>query len=86
MDPRRRPDPAGPRDGERRRLTPAVAACYERAFAIFSELGERWGQAIALSSLGEIQEGSGDFAGALAGYERALAYLRELGDQPTTSR
>ncbi len=26
----------------------AVPACYERAFAIFSDLGERWGQAIAL--------------------------------------
>jgi predicted ATPase len=56
-----------------------VAPCYEQAFEIFSEVGERWGQAIALSSLGEIQEGLGNFQDALGGYERALAYLRELG-------
>ncbi|MCU1640325.1 MAG: ATPase-like protein [Nocardia sp.] len=50
-----------------------------RAVAGFEELGERWGIATALSSLGGALRLSGDQSGALAMNERGTQYFLELG-------
>ncbi|WP_371522502.1 BTAD domain-containing putative transcriptional regulator [Kitasatospora sp. NBC_01300] len=55
-----------------------------RALAGFEALGERWGMASALSTLGSLRRRSGDLADALAMNERATRYFQELGMQEDT--
>ncbi|MFF7638433.1 ATP-binding protein [Kitasatospora sp. NPDC008050] len=55
-----------------------------RALTGFEELGERWGLATALSTLGSIRRRSGELAQALAMNERATRYFQELGMQEYT--
>jgi predicted ATPase/DNA-binding SARP family transcriptional activator len=50
-----------------------------RALTGFDELGERWGQAITLSTLASALRRSGQPAGTPALVERATRYFRELG-------
>lgn len=54
------------------------------ALAGFEALGERWGMATALSTLGSLRRRSGDLADALAMNERATRYFQELGMQEDT--
>ncbi|MER5495266.1 BTAD domain-containing putative transcriptional regulator [Streptomyces sp. NPDC002490] len=51
----------------------------DEALTIFRELGDGWGAAEALSARGELYERKGDFAGAAADYEEAIAYSLGLG-------
>ncbi|MFJ5721662.1 AfsR/SARP family transcriptional regulator [Streptomyces sp. NPDC093149] len=55
-----------------------------RARTGFEELGERWGLAITLSTLGSILRLSGELSGALAMNEQATRYFRELGMEEYT--
>lgn len=56
-----------------------AADFLSRAAKDFEELGERWGIATALSSLGGVRRLSGDQRGALALNERGTRYFHELG-------
>ncbi|MEU9622936.1 BTAD domain-containing putative transcriptional regulator [Streptomyces sp. NPDC048155] len=58
--------------------------CLTRARTGFEELGERWGLAITLSTLGSILRLSGELAGVLAMNEQATRYFLELGMQEYT--
>ncbi|MEV7360690.1 BTAD domain-containing putative transcriptional regulator [Kitasatospora sp. NPDC091276] len=54
------------------------------ALAGFEALGERWGMATALSTLGSLRRRCGDLADALAMNERATRYFQELGMREDT--
>ncbi|MFG1867818.1 BTAD domain-containing putative transcriptional regulator [Micromonospora arborensis] len=56
-----------------------VDANLESALAEFRVLGERFGISFALSELAELIAGRGDFAGACAHYEEAIAVVTEVG-------
>ncbi len=47
--------------------------------ALFHEIGERWGRAIAVGSLAEARQLAGDHVGAIAAMEDAVALSTELG-------
>lgn len=49
------------------------------ALAGFEKIGDRWGQSAVLSTRGNLRATSGDTAGGIADYERALTLARELG-------
>ncbi|MFD7589462.1 BTAD domain-containing putative transcriptional regulator [Kitasatospora sp. NPDC059811] len=61
-----------------------AAGFLSHALAGFEALGERWGMATALSTLGSLRRRSGDLADALAMNERATRYFQELGMQEDT--
>ncbi len=54
---------------------------YEQALAIRREVGDRAGEATALTNLGDAFDGLGDPQRALELYEQALAIRREVGDR-----
>ncbi|GAB2718334.1 BTAD domain-containing putative transcriptional regulator [Kitasatospora kifunensis] len=62
----------------------AATGFLSRALTGFEELGERWGLATALSTLGSIRRRSGELNDALAMNERATRYFQELGMQEYT--
>ncbi|GGO70487.1 BTAD domain-containing putative transcriptional regulator [Nonomuraea cavernae] len=55
---------------------------FERALAIFRELGERWGITLVLAGLGDLAFEQGDHATAHALAEQTLQVSRELGSLP----
>ena len=46
------------------------------------QLGDRPGQALALSDLGDIRQLAGDYPGAARDLQEALGICRDLGDRP----
>ncbi|WP_460437651.1 BTAD domain-containing putative transcriptional regulator [Amycolatopsis stemonae] len=54
-------------------------AYLEAALAEYTELGERWGLSFALTELADRIATRGDFAGAVAHYEHAIAVVTEVG-------
>jgi len=59
----------------------ATAASYfEQSLAIFGEIGDRHGQALALSGLALVDTLNGDYDSALARYGRAIDEFREIKD------
>jgi DNA-binding SARP family transcriptional activator len=64
-------------DGSWREAT----ALHQTAVTAAHELGDRFGEADALLSLGRAYEAAGDYPAATARCELALAIYRELGDQ-----
>ncbi|MEV0596647.1 AfsR/SARP family transcriptional regulator [Nonomuraea cavernae] len=55
---------------------------FERALAIFRELGERWGITLVLAGLGDLAFEQGDYATSHALAEQMLEVSRELGSLP----
>ena len=67
-----------------RRLTgdyPAAAQALEQALDIYRDLGDRLGQANALSDLGVVRRMTGDYPAAAQALEQALGIYRDLGDR-----
>ena len=60
---------------------PAAAQAQEQALGIYRDLGNRLGQATALSGLGDIRRMTGDFQAAAQALEQALGICRDLGDR-----
>jgi tetratricopeptide (TPR) repeat protein len=56
-----------------------AAGQYQTALSAARRAGDRPGQAGALDELGLLQQLTGDYPAAEAGYERALALVREVG-------
>jgi DNA-binding SARP family transcriptional activator/tetratricopeptide (TPR) repeat protein len=52
-----------------------AAACYERALSIFRTVGDRWGEADALTNLGDICGAAGELLQAREAWQQALAIL-----------
>ena len=66
--------------GSAESLRAALPAC-EESLTLWTELGDRWGQADALYYLGEVSRLLGENARALDYFNRLLAVRRELGDR-----
>ena len=67
-----------------RRLTgdyPGAAEALEQALGIYRDLGDRLGEANALSDLGVVWRLTGDYPGAAEALEEALGIYRDLGDR-----
>src|SRR5207247_11199482 len=58
---------------------------YERALALWRELGAQQGIEFSLGALGEVQRADGRPAAARALFEEALMLRRALGDRPNTA-
>ena len=56
----------------------AATACFERALAIFRELGERFYEADTLANLADTRNGGGDLAGAREAWQQALKILEDI--------
>ena len=67
-------------EGSADSLKAALPKC-EESLTLWTELGDRWGQADALYYLGEASRLSGDSARGLDYLKRQLAVRRELGDR-----
>ncbi|MEO8502846.1 MAG: tetratricopeptide repeat protein [Acidobacteriota bacterium] len=63
----------------------SIAACQE-AEKLYREVGNRAGQAAALTAWAGALYDQGELPGAKAGYEQALATYREIGDQNGVAR
>jgi tetratricopeptide (TPR) repeat protein len=59
----------------------AAANRLQRALALFGELDNLRGQALALNSLGVVQQETGDYPAAAASQRQALALFRDQGGQ-----
>jgi tetratricopeptide (TPR) repeat protein len=70
------------------RMTGEAEADFRAAVATFEELGERWGLAMAVSGLAQVEEWRGELPAAAAHYERAAGLAGELGttEDETQSR
>jgi tetratricopeptide (TPR) repeat protein len=55
-----------------------AAACYERALSIFRTVGDRWGEADALTNLGDVRRAAGEPLHAREAWQQALAILDDL--------
>ncbi|SDD95793.1 Predicted ATPase [Actinokineospora iranica] len=51
----------------------------ERALTVFRDLGDRWGQAMAIGQVSERRSLRGDHTGAVAAYEESVRLVSELG-------
>jgi tetratricopeptide (TPR) repeat protein len=60
---------------------PAAAQDLEQALGIYRDLGDRLGQANALSELGVVRRATGDFPAAAQALEQTLGIYRDLGDR-----
>ena len=60
---------------------PAAAQALEQALGIYRDLGDRLGQAGALSYLGVVRRVTGDYRAAARAVEQALGIYRDLGDR-----
>jgi DNA-binding SARP family transcriptional activator/tetratricopeptide (TPR) repeat protein len=58
------------------------AALHQIALTTARQVGDRAGEADALSTLGTLQRDTGDYPAAAATLTRALALYRDIGDQP----
>jgi predicted ATPase/DNA-binding SARP family transcriptional activator len=58
-----------------------AAALYEKSLAMYRKLGDKWGIAHALVSIGNIDLRHGDYVRAAQIDEEALALFREIGDK-----
>jgi DNA-binding SARP family transcriptional activator/tetratricopeptide (TPR) repeat protein len=56
----------------------AAADCYERALSIFRTVGDRWGEAEALTYLGDVRRAVGELLQAREDWLQALAILDDL--------
>ncbi|HEX6856812.1 MAG TPA: tetratricopeptide repeat protein, partial [Streptosporangiaceae bacterium] len=61
-----------------------AAVCYERALGLYRGLGDRYYEAGALASLGDVQLSAGDSGAACRAWARALRILEEI-DHPDAS-
>ena len=70
------------------RIGGAAEADFRAAVAVFEELGERWGLAMAVSGLAQVEEWRGELTAAAAHYEQAADLAGELGttEDETQSR
>ena len=57
----------------------AAEADFRAAAVVLAELGERWGTAVAMSSLATLAGWRGEYAVAVTYDERALVLVTELG-------
>src|SRR5262249_58966355 len=60
--------------------SPAAAASYQQALALFGDLGDLHGQGWVLNGLGLLQRVTGDHPAAAASLRQALALFGDLGD------
>ena len=60
---------------------PGAAEALEEALGIHRDLGDRLGQATALSNLGSVRQTTGDYPDADQALEEALAIYRDLGSR-----
>jgi DNA-binding SARP family transcriptional activator len=58
----------------------SAIACFEQSMAIFDDIGDKQGRALALSGLALVHTLKGDYDGALERYGQAIAGFREIGD------
>ena len=70
------------------RMTDRAEADFRAAVTTFEELGERWGLAMAVSGLAQVEEWRGELPAAAAHYEQAAGLAGELGttEDETQSR
>jgi len=70
------------------RMTGQAEDDFRAAAATFEEIGERWGLAMAVSSLAQVEEWRGELPAAATHYERAAGLAGELGttEDETQSR
>jgi tetratricopeptide (TPR) repeat protein len=61
--------------------SPAAVQMLEQALGIFGDLGNRVGQANALSDLGDVRRLTDDFPAAAQVLEQALGIFRDFGDR-----
>src|SRR6185312_1894401 len=61
------------------RMIDRAEADFREAVTMFEEIGERWGLAMAVSGLAQIEEWRDDLAAAAARYEHAVGLAGELG-------
>ena len=59
----------------------AATQALEQALGIYRDLGDRLGQATALSYLGEFRRLTGDYPAAAQALEQALGINRDLSDR-----
>ncbi|OPF74297.1 AfsR family transcriptional regulator [Streptomyces antioxidans] len=67
------------RDARNAKDAPTAEAHLKAALAEFRALGERYGISLALTELANLLAVRGDFAGACAHYEQAIAVVSEIG-------
>jgi tetratricopeptide (TPR) repeat protein len=65
---------------------PAAAASHQRALTLFTDLGNRLGQAEALNRLGELATRTADTAQARDRHAQALAIARDISAAPEEAR
>ena len=65
---------------------PAAAASHRQALALYSDLGNRLGQAEALNRLGELAARTADGPLARKRHTQALAIARDIGAAPEEAR
>ena len=85
----RRPQPSWASCSEKTGDYPAAAASLARALALYGDVGDRPGQAYALTQLGSVHVLTGDYPAAAASHQQALALARSAGDRrwrPTPSQ
>jgi predicted ATPase/DNA-binding SARP family transcriptional activator len=70
------------------RMTGQAEADFRAAAAVFEELGERWGLAMAVGGLAQVEEWRGELPAAAGHYEQAARLAGELGttEDETQSR
>jgi hypothetical protein len=70
------------------RMTGQAEADFRAAAEVFEELGERWGLAMAVSGLAQVEEWRGELTAAAGHYEQAARLAGELGttEDETQSR
>jgi tetratricopeptide (TPR) repeat protein len=55
-----------------------AAACYQRAFSLHREAGDRFYEAYTLTDLGDARHAAGELAQAREAWEQALAIFQDL--------
>ena len=69
-------------DGENYRQ---ALTLYNQVLPIFRDIGDRWGEAVVLYSIGLAYDALDDLRQALTFYNQALPIYQELGDQEGVS-
>lgn len=67
---------------ENKSNNPGAIQSYEKALAIFREIGDKPGEAMCLTNLGFVSKKTGDLASAIKYYEKAIEINREAKNDP----
>jgi predicted ATPase/DNA-binding winged helix-turn-helix (wHTH) protein len=64
----------------------SAAQFADQGLALYQEVGDDWGIAIALNALAISARDRGDYSAAQENFEKSLAYWRKVGDRVATAR